>query len=159
MRSRCTACRPHVTWVCSYETLHGTVATSDPFLVAAHDALPAIGVCPRTMRSASLTCPSPSAKGAALRRPCFAAVTFPGLAGEDMACRNSGRSRPCWLLGGCPYPVAQWCVWVPPLGWPSRHSLGPYSTARCPRTSCTSSCAALAPSPCIRACLLPCRIA
>jgi hypothetical protein len=62
----------------------------------------------RAMRNASLTRPPPSARGAARHDPSFAALTFPGLADEDMACRSARRSRRCWPLGDCPYPVVRW---------------------------------------------------
>jgi hypothetical protein len=45
-------------------------------LVVVPEPLTAIGVCPRTMGSASLTCSPPSAKGTALHRPSLTTLSF-----------------------------------------------------------------------------------
>jgi hypothetical protein len=61
-------------------------------------------------------------------------------AGREQARAGASRGEICirrpWVIGFLPW------------GRPNRHSLGPYSRARRPRTSCTSAGAALAPSPC-----------
>jgi hypothetical protein len=84
------------------------------FAVVLHLMMPQFTArCPRSMcvygakMSASLTHPPPSAKGAALRLPSFAALTFPRQAGEDLACRKADHSPPAGRLGGGLLPAAR----------------------------------------------------
>jgi hypothetical protein len=63
-------------------------------VVAVHDALPAIGVPPDDEKCL-IDPPAAVSKGASPHRASFATLSFPGLADEDMARRNAGRSPPC----------------------------------------------------------------
>jgi hypothetical protein len=108
----------------------------------------------RAIGEAALTRPPPSARGAAVHHPSFAPLTFRGLADEDGMPRRTSLSP---LLAAWRLSLPRRPVVIDLLPWerPHRHSLGPYSRGRRPRTSCASSGAALAPSRWIRASLLP----
>jgi hypothetical protein len=130
--------------------------------VAVHDALPAIRdrcvppdeeecfIDPPAAVSQGLPCIGRLVRGSAL-------LSRTGRRGYGMPERGSlSPLLAAWRLSHPRRPVVMGLL---PWERPSRHCLGLYWRARRPRTSCTWSCAALAPSPWIRRSLLPCRIA